>query len=64
MKATHIKNEDQELNQVWWANFFDFLKKPWFVDGSKRIPIVTKTLEFQIELLNQLKNISLDNIYT
>jgi hypothetical protein len=55
------RNKDLTEKTLKSISFFDFLKKPWFVDGSKRIPIVTETLEFQIELLNQLKNISLDN---
>jgi len=55
------RNKDLTEKFLKSISFFDFLKKPWFVDGSKRIPIITETLEFQIELLNQLKNISLDN---
>ena len=42
-------------------SFLDFLRKPRYFNGGNNIPIVTETLEFQIELLNQLDNISLNN---
>jgi hypothetical protein len=38
------RNMDLIEKTIKISSFFDFLKKPWHVDGCKNIPIVTETL--------------------
>lgn len=53
------KGKDLTETSLKSSSFFDFLKKPRLYERGKNIPILTETLEFQIELLNQLSKLSL-----